>query len=97
MVPLPVLVSATTPAPSWMVPLKPVEVLSPPAVSVAAVALLLVTVPPPPAPSASEPIVLLKPLRSSVAPRLTAKAEFCESPVADPARSVPLSTLVGPE
>ena len=80
-----------------MTPLKDVVLLSSPVVSVALLAPLFVTVPPAPPTSESDPIVLLKPLRSSVAPRLTAKAEFCERPVADPAASVPASTVVVPE
>ena len=95
-VPVPVLVNASLlVAPSLMVPPNVVELLSPPDVSVASLAPLLVTVPPP-APLPSEPMVLLKPLRSSVAPTLTVNAEFCASPVTDPAFSVPESTFVVP-
>ena len=46
--------------------------------------------PPLPPISASEPIVLLKPPRSSVAPLPTANAEFDEKPVAELANTVPV-------
>ena len=59
--PVPVLVRPSGPPPLIRLPEKVVEVLRPPAVSVA-VPVLLSTVPAP----ASEPIVLEKPFRSSV-------------------------------
>ncbi len=73
--------------------------LSPPVVSVAAVAPaeVLVIAPPLPATSASEPIVLLKPPRSSVPPLPTANAEFDEKPEAERANNVPdPETVVAP-
>src|SRR5262245_11857197 len=89
-VPVPVLVRLVV-AP-WIAPLKVVELLSPPVVSVAAVTLVLVTLPAP----ASEPIDELKPLRSSVAKAPTVNALADENPVCDPARRVPALTLVAP-
>ena len=85
------MVKPSAPVPSMILPENAVEVLSAPAVNVAAVALLFFTVPEP----ASEPIVFEKPARSSVA--LTVKAEAAEKPVVDPATSVPLETSVAPE
>ena len=72
-----------------MPPAKIVLELSPPAVSVAEPS---VTLPSP----ASEPMVWLKLLRSSVAPAATVCALLAENAFVAPACSVPASTLVAP-
>ena len=88
---MPLLVSPRAPGPFCRIPLKVVEALSPPAVSIAAAARLLVIVPVP----ASEPIALEKPLRSKV--ELTVKSEFALNAVVEPACNVPALTVVAPE
>lgn len=85
-VPVPAFV--TPPVPETA-PEKTVVVLSPPVVSVAAPSVT------PPAP-ASEPIVWLKLLRSSVAPRATVWALPEENVLAAPACKVPAFTAVAP-
>ena len=91
--PVPVFVSAVTLAPSLTTPEKVVEVLSPPVVSVAgALTPLLVTKLP--ATPASEPMLLEKPPRSSVAPLATVTAELEPKAVVEPACSVPALTVV---
>ena len=89
--PVPVLVSAIDPAPFPIVPEKIVEVLSPPAVSVAAPP-LLVRVPAP----ASEPMAFEKPATSSTALLATVTAELLPKALVEPACKVPASTTVGP-
>ena len=89
---MPVLVRLSEPVPFWSTPLKVVEVLSAPAVRVAA-APLSVTVPAP----AREPIAWLKPLRSRVAPEATVNALAEENELVAPAASVPALTVVVPE
>ena len=84
--PVPVLVRPPVPE---IAPEKVVLVLSLPVVSVAAPSVTL------PAP-ASEPIVWLKPLKSSVAPDATVNALNGENAFAAPACSVPALTLVAP-
>ena len=88
--PLPDFVRAVVPVAFWIAPLKVVEVLSPPAVSVAPVALLLVTVPAP----ASDPTDTLNPAKSSIP--VTVVAEFDPKAVIDPAFNVPADTVVAP-
>ncbi len=78
-----------------MVPEYVVLVPSPPVVSVAAAP--STTVPPVTPPPASEPMALLKPLRSSVAPAALASVMTVPIPnawVATPALSVPAFTVV---
>jgi hypothetical protein len=85
-VPLPTLVRPPVPE---IVPSKDVLLLSLPVVSVA---LPSVTLPAP----ASEPIVWLKALRSSVAPEAIVKALIGAKTFAAPAGKVPASTSVAP-
>src|SRR5262245_34322608 len=77
--------------PSWITPLKVVEVLLAPAVNVAVEAPLLVTVPAP----ASDPIAWPKPLRSSVPVTVNALAD--ENVLVAPACRVPPLMVVEPE
>jgi hypothetical protein len=84
--PLPALVNPPLPE---MPPEKVVLVLSTPVLSVAAPS---VTAPAP----ASEPILWLKLLRSSVAPFATVKALMAENAFAAPACKVPAFTAVAP-
>ena len=86
-VPAPILVSPPMPD---IVPENVVLVLSLPVVSVAEPSVTL------PAP-ASEPMVWLKPSRSSVAPLATVNALPAENAFAAPACSVPALTAVAPE
>lgn len=90
--PLPVLASAVLAAPSWMMPEKVGDRLSPPVVSVAAFGPLLVTVPAP----ASPPIASLKPPRSSVVPVLAVSALPALKLLALPPFSVPPVMVVTP-
>ena len=92
-VPVPLLVRPNAEVPFCNVPPNVVEVLSPPAVSVATPAPLLVTIPAP----AREPMVWLNPLRSTAAPAPTVNALAVEKALAAPACSVPAVTLVAPE
>lgn len=88
---VPALVRAMLPEPSWMIPEKVVLVLLPPVVSMMAPATLLVTVPAP----ASEPIVPLKPFRSSVL--VTVTALLLDIPAfAAPIFKVPVVMVVAP-
>src|SRR5215813_4714374 len=99
--PAPTLVRPVVLVPSLITPAKVVELLSPPVVSVAAAVPLLVTTPLPL--PASDPIVEVLPLRSSVvvvrvvAPVPTVNAELPDRPVVEPACSVPSTTVVAPE
>lgn len=83
------MVSAVAPVPFWIMPLKVVDVLFPPEVSVAA-APELVTIPAP----ASEPIEFENPARSSVAPLSTVVAEDEPNADVEPALKVPALTVV---
>ena len=89
-VPVPVFLSAVVPDPFWITPLKVVEVLLPPAVSVLVVAEELVTVPLP----ASEPMERSKPARSSEA--LAVTAELLPNALVEPAFKMPALTVVAP-
>ena len=89
-VPVPVLAKPSAALPSCRLPLKVLDVLSPPTLSTAATAPLLVTMPLP----RSELALLSKPLRSRVA--LTRNADEAESAPVEPARNVPPVTLVAP-
>ena len=89
-VPVPDFVIATVPLPFWITPEKVVDVLSPPAVKVEAVALEFVTVPPP----ASEPIVSAKPAKSKVPVAVSALPLGTE--LLAPSLSVPKLIVVAP-
>ena len=89
--PVPDLVRLSMPVPSWMTPLKMVEVLLAPVVKVAG-APLSVTVPAP----ASEPIAWLKPPRSRNAPEATPTALAAENVLMAPAANVPPLIVVAP-
>ena len=89
-VPVPVLVNRVVPDPFWITPLKVVEVLLPPVVSVFVVAVELLTAPLP----ASEPMEISKPFRSSVPFAVT--AELLPNAVVEPAFNVPALTVVAP-
>ena len=91
-VPLPILVSASVPDPSWIVPLNVPVSPFPLVISVTGKAALLVTTPPP----ASDPMAWLKPARSSVAPEAMLNALVTENVFAAPARSVPAFGGSGP-
>src|SRR5262249_23912695 len=95
-VPAPVLVSANGAPPSLMMPLKVVEVLSPPVVSVTAAAPVLLFTSASPA---SEPMVWLKPLRlTKVSPDpATVNALAAENTLGPPATRKSSWTVVGPE
>ena len=92
-VPVPNLVRARVlVGPLDRVPAKFVLVLSAPTLNVALEAPLLVSSPEP----LSEPIVLLKPFKSSVAPVLTVNSEAGLKALGEPACNRPALTVVGP-
>ena len=87
-------ITGCVPNTSLIKPEKLVEALFPPTVNVANnEAFELVTVPPVPA---REPMLLLKPFRSSVAPADNITAEFEPNADVEPAVSLPALTIVGP-